>query len=76
MANTEWSDDEFLGYFSLHATTPRALFHRDHVVRLLKMAGQPIPTSLSEWIAVRSDIADPLIEQAHSLKLVEEVHGR
>jgi hypothetical protein len=33
------SDESFLGYVEIHSQTERALFHRDHVVRFLKLAG-------------------------------------
>lgn len=70
----EWSDEEFLGYFELHSRTDLALFHRGHVERLLKMAGQPIPAGLGEWTSVRHDVADPLIAQARAVLAVDHVH--
>jgi hypothetical protein len=69
----EWSDEEFLGYFELHSRTPLALFHRGHVERLLRMAGQAIP-GLGEWTSVHEDVADPLIAQARANIAVDYVH--
>lgn len=70
----EWSDDEFLGYFELHAPTPLALFARGHVVRLLKMAGVKPNPNLGEWTSVHSDVADPLIAEARARLAVDFVH--
>jgi hypothetical protein len=60
----EWDDEFFLGYFSLHAETELALFHRKHVERLLKLAGKDVPPRMREWLSVHSETADPLIAEA------------
>jgi hypothetical protein len=70
----QWTDEEFLGYFELHSRTDLALFHRKHVERLLKMAGQKVPESLKEWTSVHDDVADPLIAQARGNIAVDHVH--
>lgn len=70
----DWSDEEFLGYFELHSRTPLALFHRGHVERLLKMAGQEVPPHLGEWTSVHDDVADTLIAQALANLAVDHVH--
>jgi hypothetical protein len=57
------TDDELLGYASIHCRTERALFHRDHVRRLYKLARQE-PPALPEWVTMREDVADPLIKRA------------
>ena len=36
---TDMTDEELIGYARIHCTTERALFHKDHIVRLLKMGG-------------------------------------
>lgn len=63
----EMSDQEFLSYFSLHATTERALFSGQHINRLLALAGST-DRAVSEdgglWV-VYSETADPLIEAAY-----------
>jgi len=70
----EWSDEDFLGYFELHCRTDLALFHRKHVERLFKLAGQQIPEKLREWIPVHDDVADPLIARARGNIAVDHVH--
>ena len=35
------NDDELIGYCSIHCTTERALFHRDHINRMVELAGNP-----------------------------------
>lgn len=78
----EWDDEFFLGYFSLHAATDLALFHRKHVERLLKLAGQDVPPNLREWLSVHSPAADPLIAEARrrlaeaeALRAVDHAHN-
>jgi hypothetical protein len=39
MAEPFENDESFLGYVEIHSQTPRALFHRDHVFRLFRLAG-------------------------------------
>lgn len=60
----EWTDDFFLGYFSLHAATELALFSREHVLRLLNLAGREPPPHLADFVSVHSWVADPLIAEA------------
>lgn len=36
----DWDDESFLGYVEIHSRTELALFHRDHAIRLIKLAGQ------------------------------------
>jgi hypothetical protein len=58
-----WSDDKLLDYVETHSKTERALFHVDHINRLLELAGHPkVP-----WVGFASlHFADakPLIEEA------------
>jgi hypothetical protein len=61
------TDEEFLIYVELHSETERALFSREHVLRLLKLADVSkgeynIP--MGGFIAVHYDVAKPLIERA------------
>jgi hypothetical protein len=59
------TNKEFLSYFETHCRTERALFSRDQIARLLRLAGDP--TSLGDtpsWMAVYADVADPLILKA------------
>lgn len=67
----EWSDEVFLNYVSMHCRTERALFHVDHVWRLLELARatneysirKPIPNS-NIFRVMDADIALPLVERA------------
>jgi hypothetical protein len=60
------TNEEFLGYFSIHCRTDRALFSRDQVARLMRLSGSTVPdlTQMPSWIAVYADVADPLILKA------------
>lgn len=60
------NDEELLGYFELHSRTERALFSRDHIVRLSKLAGYPVKdvSRLPQFIAVHEPVAKPYIERA------------
>lgn len=61
----EMSDEELLGYAELHCKTERALFHRDHVVRIYGMAGLEVKSSaLPEFVAVHEDAMEPLVAAA------------
>lgn len=37
---SDLTDEELPGYALIHCETERALFHKSHVIRLLKMAGR------------------------------------
>lgn len=67
------TDEGLLGYVWLHSRTERALFHRDHVLRLFKLAKVKPPDDLPAWVPMHEDVADPLIKRARGfarLKLV------
>ncbi len=66
MSNEQMGDEEFLRYCALHAQTPRALFHRDMVVRLYKLAGTRMLVTIPEFVAMHSDLVDPLVEKARA----------
>lgn len=57
-------DEEFISYCELHSTTPRALFHVDHINRLYKLAGKPLPLQREGFVVMREDVAHPLCEEA------------
>ena len=64
---TEWSDEEFLSYVEIHCKTERAVFHRDMVARLYKMAGRQIDEgALKEFIELHEDPALKLVEEARA----------
>lgn len=60
------TDEQFLGYVDEHSRTDLALFHRDHVARLLTLAGVDLPTDLSrrDFWTVEHDVADVYIKMA------------
>lgn len=57
------TDEDFLCYVELHSRTPLALFHADHVNRLLVLAGEK-PLNLKGFAAMHADYADPLVDKA------------
>lgn len=65
---TEWSDEEFLSYVSIHSETPRALFSADMVERLYELAGQecvwdgPRPA----FFPVHAPLANNLVQAARN----------
>ena len=66
MPADEMDDDTLLGYFLTHCLTPRALFHRDHYLRLRELAGDPYgnPEGLIEFFAVWPPEAGDLVAKA------------
>ena len=61
------NDEDLLGYFEIHSRTERALFHRDHVARLLKLAGENSTLGhVAEFIAVGYEMSDPLVARART----------
>lgn len=59
------NDAEFLGYVSLHCLTERALFHREHILRLYKLAKVDPPKLTGDWYTMREDVAAPLLRRAY-----------
>lgn len=62
-------DDFFIGYCELHSETPRALFHKDHIARILRLAGyeeaaQATEAQMIEFEAAHDDEMHPLCKQA------------
>ena len=57
-------DQELVDYARYHSRTERALFHAEHLRRLLTLAGVPIPASLAKSASFHSafsDDIDPLL---------------
>lgn len=63
-----WDDETFLGYVELHSKTERALFHKVHIERLLKLAGVFMFPLEGTWLAVHNDAAQPLVDIARRNK--------
>ena len=57
-------EDELLSYAEIHSRTPRALFSRDHVVRLFQMAGLDPPTGLPAFVRFSKPKVAPILAQA------------
>lgn len=68
------TDEDFLGYVSLHCETERALFANAHVRRLCELAGREAPQDLSEngLTAVPRNVAMPLVAEARRRLRKEE----
>jgi hypothetical protein len=66
-------DDDFLSYVYTHSTTPRALFSREHVMRLAKLADAEaeIPT-FQGWVTLKDDVAHPLVLRAREILAAKE----
>lgn len=64
------TDEELIGYCELHCTTERALFHVDHLDRMLELAGRPdgyVKTCkdwVTKWYSVHEDEMLPLCNLA------------
>lgn len=56
-------DEDFLAYMEGHSQTPRALFSRKQVNRLLTMAGEE-PDEWREWVAWHYWDMKPTLEAA------------
>jgi hypothetical protein len=68
------SDHEFLGYCELHCKTERALFSKQHIDRLMRLAGGLPTTDSAEWRAMHEDVAMPLIKEARSRLTAEKLN--
>ncbi len=63
MAVDPMSDSELAGYADIHCETPRALFHKSHVIQLYKMAGLELHEELlNEFEALYSETVKPLLK--------------
>lgn len=60
----DMDDRELLGYAAIHCTTDRALFSREHVERILRMAGKEVPEFLPPFVNVYEHTMKPLVEEA------------
>jgi hypothetical protein len=59
------TDAELPGYCETHCRTERALFHSDHLNRLLALAGYGDTYRMPEgWHTAREDAIDPLVKLA------------
>lgn len=64
------TDEAFLGYCELHCRTEMALFSREQITRLLRLAHTSRELHF-EWACARPDVILPLVETARGIKLQE-----
>ena len=52
------TDQQLIGYCRLHCTTERALFHADHINRMLELAGHPAGyvRRVDGWLSVHEEM--------------------
>ena len=62
---TEMSDAQFVSYMDMHSRTERALFHKDHINRLLALAGEE-PDEVHEWQAWHYHDMKPILDKVRS----------
>lgn len=72
----EMTDRELIGYCRLHCKTERALFHADHINRMLELAGHPeyYVRRVDGWLSVH-DPMEHLCDLAEA-RLDAGVEGR
>jgi hypothetical protein len=58
------SDRELLGYAAIHCRTDLALFAREHVERLLSLAGRSPIVGLPGFLSVGAEAMEPLLAEA------------
>lgn len=71
------TDAELPGYFDAHCRTERALFHKSHIVRLVRLSGDErlaklIDDEAPEFMVMRPQEADPLIRKCYDLQKLAE----
>lgn len=62
----DWTNEFFLDYCSIHSETERALFHTDHLRRLLSLAGaeEEFEPFRGNWMSAHADVVKPLVARA------------
>lgn len=61
------NDRELLSYAALHCRTERALFAKEHVAQIYRLAGRPLSGEfrfLSDFVGVHEEVMMPLVEEA------------
>lgn len=59
-------DDEFLGYCGLHCETDLGEFHRDHIRRLIVLAGDTPPERMRATYCLGPGYIKPLVRRARA----------
>lgn len=64
----EMTDAELIGYCEIHCTSDRALFHSNHINRMLELAGHPegYVHSVSEGFYSAHDEMQNLVDRARA----------
>jgi hypothetical protein len=62
----DFTDRELVEYVDAHSRTERALVHREHVRRLLTLAGRAVPDDLPEFVGVHHRDCRQIIEDARA----------
>jgi hypothetical protein len=63
----EMTNDELIEYCAIHCQTPRALFHRKHIKRMIALAGCSPGMFLPEFMSMHEDM-ERLVELARKRK--------
>lgn len=75
--STEWTDEEFLGYFEIHCRTERALFNGYQIKRLVRLGGMEGDDVEGmrddQWASVYEGQAKPRIDRARARLAKEKV---
>ena len=70
---TEMTDEQLLNYVWYHSKTERALFHGDHINRVLELAGDE--RRVPGWREWHAEYAQPVVTIARA-KLKEKANAR
>ena len=60
------ADEDFLTYMKYHSRTERALFSKDQLERLFRLAGRPCPLLQDAWVSAPYYAIQPLLEEAQA----------
>lgn len=67
MSDSDLTDEELPGYCLLHCRTPIAAFHKRHIARLCRMAGDNEDADAVErgndWLYLGPSVIDPIVEK-------------
>lgn len=65
-SSADWTDEEFLRYVEAHAQTPRHLFTRAHIERLLRLSGFRALTVHPAFMALDRHTAEAMVAAARA----------
>jgi hypothetical protein len=68
----DWTDEQLLGYCEIHCKTERALFHSDHINRVVDLAGLGAQNHVREgWFSAHEEMQE-LVDMARAVKTEPE----